>query len=787
MTIRNSNIISFESQQSKAKGRLLRNENVVIEECWSLIAGKMGELLPLFFSKLDDDLFKVSEKAETNTIGAMFFEVMRQIRKERANIQTEFMDALSKRYDEYWIPQIKQESSEITQEGNKAKEGEFLLMDDSVLEESLAVYGLIEKGNNLYQTDLLHLNQRFCALSGNEKEILELPFSPETLCKEFEKVLQRLSIEVKAKIFIYKIFDRQIISSLGQIYNELNSLLAAKGILPSIPTRSIKKANTPNSVGSSLTAQELSSQETAEATSYLEAFRNMQSLLDGWREHFGISSHSRISSDALLIDSAEVLGALSTLQLPKGDSEVSPEQVLTPENLKQYVSVQLGKLKGDNKVRAIGRPEEDIIDMVGMVFDFILDDKNISIPIKGLIARLQIPIIKVAIIDKSFFAKKAHPARALLNNLGQAGIGVGAAEADVNNPVIKKVEEIVSRVLQEFDQNLNLFQELLDDLSAFLEKENQRSKVVEERTRQATQSKEKVWLAKKAVASEITLRLQSRDTPASFRSFLYNDWKDVLVLAYLRQDKMDGEWERSLEIMNKLLWTVTPPSTPKERQEIIRSIPPLLKSIKEGLDSISLDPHQIAALLKDLEVCHMTALRTSHSQVSDSHKGAETRLPRSPDNEVKIKDPELAEALTEIRTHLPDVGNIEIEEVTASEVGFLKNSGKAQQQGDFAHGVFLEVVNRLQVGDWLEFEGENEKSWRAKLSWKSPATSLCVFVNRRGVKVLEIKVIDLVGLLREGKAKVIEAESTPIMDRALSFLTHSLKNPFTKSSEPVNS
>jgi len=781
MTIRNTKIIAFEAQQSKLKSRIARNENSVIDECWSLISSRMGELLPLFFSKLDDDLFKVSEKAETNAQGTMFFEAMRYIRKERGGIQSQYMDALSLKFEEYWTESVDFDT-ETKEKQKEDKGGEFLLMDDSILEESLAIDGMIEKGNGLYQQELFPLNQRFCVVSGQERDYASLPVSPEQLCKVFEAVLKSLSLDLPVKLFVYKIFDRQIISNFGQIYSELNALLSAKGILPSI-SRNIKRQSQDSQSGQ-LAGN--SQDDINEAAAYLDVFRSMQSLLDGWRSQLGTQSvASSALADAVIVDSKEVLGALNSLQLPQ-DADSSGGQPVSAENLKQYVAAQLGKGKGDNRSRALGRPEEDIIDMVGMIFDYILDDKNLSVPIKGLIARLQIPVIKVAILDKAFFAKKTHPARALLNNLAQVGIGLGAAEADADNPVIRKVEEIVGRVIKEFDQDVGLFTELLDDLTAFLEKDTQRSKVAEERTRQVTQSKEKVWLAKKAVASEITLRLQSRETSAAFRSFLYNDWKDVLVLSYLRQDKMDGEWERALGIMDKLMWSVTPPASAKERQEIIRTIPSLLKSIKEGLESISLDPHQIAALLKDLEVCHMSALRSTASPklgVDLDHPKEQVKA--SPTSEVNIKDAELAEAIMEIKSHLPDIANVDIEEVIVGDVGYANRSAAAtEQKGDFAQGVFLEVVNKLNVGDWLEFDGDDGKAWRAKLSWKSPATSLCVFVNRRGVKVLELKVNDLVSKLREGKARVIEDVSTPLMDRALSFLTQSLKNPFQKTAEP---
>lgn len=780
MTIRNNKIIAFDAQQSKLRVGNAQDESNVIGECWSLISDRMGELLPLFFSKLDDDLFKVSEKAETNVMGTMFFEAMRYIRRERGNVQSQYLDAIYRSYSEYWNPPLPSFEKNKLPDDDK---GEFLLMEDDALEESLAVNGMIEKGNGLYQLELFPLNQRFSELYGEERDYGLLPVSPSTLCKQFESVLQGLSLDLKVKLFIYKIFDRQIICNFGQVYHELNALLASKGVLPTI-ARNIKRQGSGDALGQ-LSQYPPGAEDAAETATYLEAFRSMQSLMDGWRSQLGtVAASSMAMADAVVMDSREVLGALNSLQLP-ADGTLPGGQPTSPENLKQYVALQLAKSKGDNKKRALGRSEEDIIDMVGMIFDFILDDKNLSVPVKGLIARLQIPVIKVAILDKSFFAKKTHPARALLNSLAQVGIGLGVAEADADNPVVKKVEEVVSRVLQEFNQEVGLFAELLEDLTAFMEKDAQRSKVAEERTRQVTQSKEKVWLAKKAVASEITSRLQSRETPAAFRSFLYNDWKDVLVLAYLRQDKMDGEWERSLEIMDKLMWSVTPPASPRERQEVIRSIPGLLKVIKEGLESISLDPHQIAALLKDLEVCHMSALRSPSSPKLGSEglelKDAAAKI--SPTSEVNIKDAELAEAILEIRSHLPDISNVDIEEViVGADVGF--NTGVvSSQKVDYAQGVFLEVVNRLNVGDWMEFVDDDGRTWRAKLSWKSPATSLCVFVNRRGVKVLELKVNELVARLREGKARVIEDTSTPLMDRALSFLTQSLKNPFAKTAE----
>ena len=184
----------------------------------------------------------------------------------------------------------------------------------------------------------------------------------------------------------------------------------------------------------------------------------------------------------------------------------------------------------------------------------------------------------------------------------------------------------------------------------------------------------------------------------------------------------------------------------------------------------------------------MSALRSPSSPrlgLESEHAKDAARL--SPTSEVNIKDAELAEAILEIKSHLPDISNVDIEEVIMGDVAGKSRADASGPKTDYAQGVFLEVVNRLNVGDWMEFTEDDGRTYRAKLSWKSPATSLCVFVNRRGVKVMELKVNELVSRLREGKARVIEDVSTPLMDRALSFLTQSLKNPFSKTAESAMS
>lgn len=775
----------FGGAQAISKLRPDTDRNVVVE-CWSILSERLAVLFPGFFSKLDDDLFKRSDRAENNASQNMYFESMRQMRVERESLQSAYLSRLKGSYDEFWggFPRNAKLAPKKTGEAVRQEtENDFTLVGNDVLEESLAISGMVEKGNGFFRRDLYALNRRFSDLRGQEVDSDNNPVAPAAICAAFDAALGEINQPVAIKLLVYKIFDREILSLFGPIYQEMNVYLASQGVLPTITRtgrhgRKTGGAQDPqeNAAENARLDSQESIQDAREQLAYLEAFRSLQDLLTEWKKQLGLPAYSAYGGGAAF-DSSDVVNALNLLQQP-AFLRYEENSDGNGEGLKRYILHRLRT--ADSDTRSLGMLDEDTIDMVQMIFDYILDDKNMLDSVKGLLARLQIPIVKTAILDKTFFAKRSHPARTLLNGLAQAGIGIDASDAD--SPVFRKIEHVVGRVLQEFDQNIALFESLHEEFKAFMEKEAQRSKVAEERARQVTQTKEKMWLAKKTVVSEISARLQGKETPASFQSFLYNDWKDVLILSHLRQDKAAGEWEDALAFLDRIIWTVTPPKDGMARQEIVRAIPPLLTKIREGLESVSLDPHQIEAVLKDLEKCHMACLLAGKSKTSAAPGDA----PRtSKPAKIAIRDPEIAEAIVEFRENLPDVSAVDIEEVVVGDIGnvFQALGARGESREPIMADDFMEQAKSLNIGTWIEFK-EESKTWRAKLSWKSPVTSVYVFVNRRGVKMGEMRANELALRMRQERARVVEEIDVPLMDRALTSLIESLKNPFWKPMQP---
>ncbi len=181
-----------------------------------------------------------------------------------------------------------------------------------------------------------------------------------------------------------------------------------------------------------------------------------------------------------------------------------------------------------------GRIDDLTVDIVAMLFDFVLEDREIPDFMKALIGRLQIPILKVAMLDRSVFSKRTHPARRLVNALADAAVGWTDAD-QANNPVYGKAEAVVHRVLGDFEDDVGLFAELLTEFELFrTEAEHE----AEERAKDSVkviQGKEQLEQAKKLARQEVACRTSSTDMPPAVRGFLRQHWADFLTVAHMAQ------------------------------------------------------------------------------------------------------------------------------------------------------------------------------------------------------------------------------------------------------------
>jgi hypothetical protein len=738
------NIISFDGRRSGEQTVKLRDGyQGTINSCRQLLVKILPQRTDALFERLDDVLYALADKAETNQQQAAYFDSMRGLRRDREQIESAFNKSVLGRFDRFWTHgpgSVPNDAPDATFSSD-----ELGLVESDDLEEGLAVSGMVSKGNNSYYQDLYALDQRFSyLLNGVRIEEDNNPLSPASLAAAFKQSVSSLSVTLAVKLVIYKQFEKEIIGHLGQVYDQMNATLAKAGIQPGIKPSMRRSGGRGQGSGSTyISGASEGGYYSDEAHSAIQAeiFSTLQQLL---MQHRPVAQTS--SASVQYVDSMDLLSALSVLQHQHGSSQADGH-VLDAGTVRTILlkSPHIGQQSGGNGNKAIDRSDEDTIDVISMLFEFILDDPGLSDAMRALLARLQIPMLKVAILDKSFFSRKDHPARRLLNGMAQAAIGWTEKSGRSGDGLYAHVDTIVSRILSEFDDNIGLFEELNEQFSAFLDREQRGAHVAEERAAQVTQGKEVLVEAKRHVAEEIGRCLSEyASVPDVVQNLVRDGWNDVLLLIYLRKGQESEEWSEAVRLMDRLVWSVIPKPSQSERQELLRSIPDLLKGLRAGLGEISYNQHKMTRAFKGLQARHLACLRGGRS-VGSVEKDERPSGVAQPAETV----------MEEIVLETP---------VGAGQVSDLEEDDFDQQAAD------------LKVGTWLELTDEEGAVVRAKLSWRSSVSGSCLFVNRKGMKVADVTRQGLGVWLRSGKATVLPELDMPLMDRALTSMVSALSN-----------
>jgi len=429
------------------------------------------------------------------------------------------------------------------------------------------------------------------------------------------------------------------------------------------------------------------------------------------------------------------------------------------------------------------------IDLVAILFDYVFDDKSIPDTIKALIARLQIPVLKVAIIDRTFFSKKNHPVRRLLDTLADASIAF-AGEASRDDPLYKKIEAIVDRVHGEFDTDVSLFDTMIADFEVFLNaRETANAEVVEQSAR-AMHEREKREMARLVAQTEIERYASQQDLPQPVASMLKGPWSRVLERIYLRDGGRSARFNDALETADQLVWSVQPKVDASQRRDLVAALPLLLKRMQEGLDIANAESDDRQRFFTVLVDCHAAAVKAglrgeSVSSLFTSSRRNEALVPLF---EKLIAEERAREtAAAEInrtgiaRIQFTDKG-VEIEEVVAAGGGAAvintstttpsvpSASPPSRLDLDVMPAVGSDV--ELKRGTWVEFIRNGGEKIRAKLSWISPLKGVYLFTSPGATEALSIAPAALQRQMSHGLARVIEESS--LIDRAVDRMVSSL-------------
>lgn len=704
-----------------------------VAACRKVIRREMPGRFDELFSKLDDALYNLTDKSENDSLYSTYFDAMRVFRRRRHEILSLFLREL----EEAELLPAPKPNPDLRPADSEEGARELELMEEAELEESLAVGNLISKAENRYRKDLAALRHYLASLRGQGSiDSLVDPLGPHLICNSFRKALSLVEeVELAIKLVVYKLFDKQVIDQLGGVYARCRDIAESQsGTLAAGSQRPVPRApqereqeregRTP-AKGAAFASSETSVPAEADIEQDAQiCFSDLQRLLGRMRPA------GAACEDRVVVDTGELMSVLSRLQESSG-SEISIG------HLRLRLRDELRLDGEDARGRALGRVDEDTLDLVFLLFEHILQGNDIPDALRSMIARLQIPFLKVALLDKSVFEDKHHPARCLLNHLAEVAVGWKDESDRSPGGVYERVEWVVDQVIARFDGTSAVLLELDGELCALLAREREKAHSQEVRVQQELELREEQHDARRLVRDAIDDRLgMNEPVPEAISSLLYEGWQQVLLAAYLRDGTAGADWREAMRTIDRLVWSVQPKVEYKDRRELLRSIPGLLRTLRESLAQVSYDQRRLARWFKELQALHIAALRGGGPWAAQGGS----------------------------RTHPPDV----------SDTDSLLSGTLGDASTDVAgFGAAGSEVTGLQPGTWIEVRRDDGRLLRVKLAWRSPQSGINAFVDRRGRKSLELSGKDIVTLHQQGTLTVLE--EVPIVDRAMYEVVRSLK------------
>ena len=654
------NVASLQ-QKRAAKNRITR-ASMLMDHCCDQLREHMQAMIPSMMDQVDDALFDLADKADTNRLQSTYFEAMRSVRLCRVEIEARFARELDAAIEQRHTP-----GRGVAATLSTLDPGTFALVEQDDLEESVAVKNLAGKIRNLCHDELFALDRRIALLVGApELEGDANPLGPEVICNAARAAVDVIEADVSIRLLVLKLFDLHLTRAAQQFYPEMNAWLVRQGVLPDVRASGVRHAASRSAASRPRREPSATARGPARTGGHGEDVRGQEwgryhadGVADGddgtvsgragepsARQDFAGSSEGSAGRGAVYGMGASremVLGVLEQIMrvdgvqtLDAGHDAVQRVSFIGSLTQMQRDGSSAGanvmrELRASGAASGIGRVDGLMIDVVAMMFDFILADRNIAAAMRALIARLQIPVLKVAILDKSFFARRTHPARSFINTLASYGARA-SDDAVAHESTFEKVRVLIDRILDDFEAQIDVFSAALEELEALVAQDEAQLQHDAWSSACEAEERERHQRARRDAEQEVEAHLHESTVPvpAPVAAFLREHWRHLLGERLFRDGEQGDGWRAAVQTMDQLLWSVTPKSDAGARDRLLAMLPRLLDQLKTGMRELELSAEARDTFLRALSDLHVCALKGARAPAAPEAAPEPTLAPSAP-------------------------------------------------------------------------------------------------------------------------------------------------------------
>jgi hypothetical protein len=686
--------------------------------------------------EVEHTLFKLAERATNNEQQQHRFEDLREIKLGRADVAPRFLQHVESR-----LAQIRTAKKEIPQNSPFAQisvRTPLELVDSAVLEEDLTLQEISGKSEIRHSQSLYALAHRLGVLAGTPAWTNDLlPLGPAQIVAAFRYAMHGIDLGNAHRVLAFREFDRVTMLPMAPFYENINAYLAAQRILPNLQIQLGHRSHVAFDAARERTTP-APGRDTSDAVPVAfvsapdagdgELFKTLRSLL-GERRRVESDGHEITNPDAQQATRDDLQSVLGALQRGPVAGASAGKAAYDSEHFKNTLMVKLRRSSPQGRPLELAEEDADTIDLIGMLFDYITRNVRAGSGARSLLTRLHIPVLRVALGDKTFFTRRGHPARELLNTIAETG-SRWIDDTDADPDLTRKMQLVVDHVSADFDGDLAVFENLLGDLSQHMQLLARRAEVVERRHIDAAKGRDKLDVARETARAAIVRIIQRGSPTPIVRALLEQAWTDALALSVLRQGAGGSEFRRRLDVAEKLAQrtaTSVDEALTSELDIGLRQVGLHVDDVRNVVESLFPPAgKQAVASTEDLN-------RIDHALKTTTRLGGET-------DKVAV-------------AHAHSTPQLSVPETNA-----------------------LNQLRKTPFGTWFEFIlNQQGLSTRRKLAWFSTMTGRCLFVNQRGARSEDKTLDQLARDTVRGQVRVVVEEQSSLIDRAWKAIIDTLR------------
>ncbi len=381
------------------------------------------------------------------------------------------------------------------------------------------------------------------------------------------------------------------------------------------------------------------------------------------------------------------------------------------------------------------RDDADTFEVLSILYAEVAREVRAGSSVHGLLERLQLPILRLALRDRGFFDEASHPGRQILNTIAESD---AAAYGDLGvDPYFEAaMHRAVERIEDDYHGEREVLREVNEELQAQFRQQIKRSQASEKRLVEAAHGRERMAVAKNSAGAALQALITEHRPVRAIEVLLRRAWLDAMTLVALRNGEDSAAWRDMLGTTRKILETVNAPG--------VVQAPALAGEIDAAMRRVGY---------------HETEAGAIAAHLSRSHEA-----PR-PDEELTA-----TEVTARIKAHAR-FGRDDEAERKEAKAERAKPPRTAHEEECYRH------LRTLPFGCWMDFvQNQQGNAERLRLSWYSTITDKALFVNRRGQRAAELHMDALARLMAQGQLKVVERTQLRLFDRAFRSTMEMLRN-----------